>query len=102
MNYVDIFQIKYQLFHVIFKIIYICLKKKVLVRRINSDLFVEPGKVYVLDTVNGVMLKVVTIRRDGYLYCTSINSDQVTYAPFEIPISCVYGMYRVLMCISEK
>lgn len=75
---------------------------KVLVRRINSDLFVEPGKVYVLDTVNGVMLKVVTIRRDGYLYCTSINSDQVTYAPFEIPISCVYGMYRVLMCISEK
>ena len=74
----------------------------VLVKKIDERAFIEPGKVYVVDTVNGVVIKIVTKTKEGTILCTSINKDQERYSPFEIPSEYVFGMYIVLMCISEK
>lgn len=72
------------------------------VKRINERAFIEWGKVYVLDTVNGTVIKrIVPSDREGYVRCLSINRDPI-YAPFEVALNDVYGMYRVLLCLSIK
>ena len=74
----------------------------VYVKRINERAFIEWGKVYVLDTENGsVVKKVVPSDKEGFVRCVSINPDP-SYAPFNVPLSSVYGIYRVLMCMSMK
>lgn len=72
------------------------------VKRINENAFIEWGKVYVLDTCNGTVIKrIVPSEREGYVKCVSINPDPI-YAPFEVAFADIYGMYRVLLCLSIK
>lgn len=75
---------------------------RVLIKRINPESFIEWGRTYVLDTCNGVIIKeVLHCEREGYITCHSINRDP-KYADFDIPMSDVYGMYRVLMVMAAK
>lgn len=72
------------------------------VKKINERAFIEWGKVYVVDTCNGAVIKrVVPSERDGYIKCISINRDPI-YAPFEIDMNDVYGIYRVMICLAVK
>lgn len=72
------------------------------VKKINERAFIEWGKVYVLDTVNGTVIKrIVPSDREGYVRCLSINPAPI-YAPFEVALSDIYGIYRVLLCLSIK
>ena len=75
---------------------------RVLIKRINPESFIEWGRTYVLDTCNGVLIKeVLHCQRDGYITCHSINTDP-KYSDFDIPMTDVYGMYRVLMVLTAK
>lgn len=75
---------------------------RVLIKKINPDIFIEWGKTYVMDTSNGVVIKeVIPSSREGYIKCHSINPDP-KYVDFEVPMQEIYGMYRVLMCLSAK
>ena len=75
---------------------------RVLIKKINPNAFIDWGKVYVLDTCNGVVIKELHKNsKDGYITCHSVNPDP-KYADFEIPISEIYGFYIVLMCLSAK
>jgi len=77
---------------------------QVLIKRINENSFIEWGKVYVLDTNNGVVVKILNEcpENSDCLLCTSINVDQSRYAPFKVPKSDVLGVYRVMLCMSLK
>ena len=75
---------------------------RVLIKRINPESFIEWGRAYVLDTCNGVIIKeVLHCSREGYITCHSINPDP-KYADFDIPMTDVYGIYRVLMVMAAK
>ena len=72
----------------------------ILIKKINESSFIEWGKAYVLDTENGsVVKKVVPSDKEGCIRCVSINPDP-SFAPFDVPLSSVFGIYRVLMCMS--
>ncbi|MFA5849981.1 MAG: S24 family peptidase [Bacteroidales bacterium] len=73
------------------------------VKKIDENIFIEWGRDYVVDTSNGIVIKrLVSPERDGHLRCISINPDQKKYAPFDIPTSEVFGVYRILLCMSLK
>lgn len=73
---------------------------KVLVKKIDANAFIEWGRVYVLDTCNGsVVKKIMPGEREGQLRCVSINDD---YPPFFVDLTSVYGIYRVQMMLAEK
>lgn len=75
---------------------------RILIKKINPNLFIDWGKAYVLDTPNGVILKEIwESPKEGYIRCHSINSDP-KYRPFDVPLQEIYGMYRVLMSLSTK
>lgn len=75
---------------------------QIFIKRINEKAFIEWGKVYVLDTYNGTVIKIlVPSEKDGYVRCLSINKDPI-FAPFDVSWSDVYGVYRVLLCMSVK
>lgn len=76
---------------------------RILIKKINPNIFIDWGKTYVLDTPNGVIVKEVHECREkkGYIKCHSINPDP-KFSDFDVPLSEVYGMYRVLMCLSAK
>lgn len=75
---------------------------RILIKKINPNIFIEWGKVYVLDTENGVIVKEIhQSETKGYISCYSINPDP-KYKPFDILMSEIYGMYRVLMSLSLK
>lgn len=74
----------------------------IFIKKINEKAFIEWGKVYVLDTCNGTVIKVlVPSDKEGYVRCRSINPD-TAYAPFDVSLNDVYGIYRVLLCMSVK
>ena len=74
----------------------------ILIKKINESAFIEWGKAYVLDTENGsVVKKVVPSDKEGCIRCVSINPDP-SFAPFYVPLCSVFGIYRVLMCMSMK
>lgn len=74
----------------------------ILIKRINENAFIEWGKAYVLDTENGSVVKlVVKSEKEGHIRCQSINPDP-RYAPFDVPLGSIFGIYRVLMCMSMK
>lgn len=69
----------------------------VAIKKINERAFIEWGKVYVLDTCNGVVIKEVQpSEKEGYITCVSHNMPE-KYRPFEINLSPedFYGMYAV-------
>ena len=66
----------------------------------NGNRNYEWGRVYVLDTCNGSVVKqLFPSDHSDTVTCKSINSK---YVPFEVRLKDVYGVYRVLMCISLK
>lgn len=72
------------------------------VKKINEKAFIEWGRVYVLDTCNGTVIKrIAPSEKEGYIKCLSINPDPI-YAPFEVCLNDVYGIYRVMLCLSIK
>ena len=75
---------------------------QIFIKRINERAFIEWGKVYVLDTCNGVVVKIlVPSQKEGYVRCVSVNTDPI-FAPFEIAWEDINGVYRVLLCMSVK
>lgn len=75
---------------------------RIFIKKINERAFIEWGKVYVLDTCNGTVIKIlVPAEREGYVKCVSINQDPI-FAPFEVAFEDIYGMYKVMICLSVK
>jgi phage repressor protein C with HTH and peptisase S24 domain len=75
---------------------------QVLIKRINEKAFIDWGKVYVLDTCNGTVIKILEpSKREGYIKCSSINPEP-RYAPFDVSFDDIYGIYRVMLCMSVK
>lgn len=73
---------------------------RILIKRIDPNIFIEWGRVYVLDTPNGAVLKKLMKTDDPeYVQCVSLNPD---VQPFVINVSDVRGWYRVLMVMSMK
>lgn len=69
----------------------------VAIKRINERAFIEWGKVYVLDTCNGVVIKEIQPSKDeGCITCVSRNKPE-KYRPFEVNLDPeeFYGMYAV-------
>lgn len=75
---------------------------RVLVQEINPNSFIEWGKVYVLDTCNGIVIKQLRkSNKEGCVSCFSINDNSI-YAPFDISLADIHGIYRVLLCLALK
>lgn len=77
---------------------------RIFIKKIKEDAFIDWGRVFVLDTCNGVVVKrIVPSEKDteNYIRCLSINPDPI-YAPFEVAWNDIYGVYRVLLCMSIK
>ena len=73
---------------------------QIFIKKINERAFIDWGRVYVLDTCNGTVIKRVYPTDDpNIVECRSINPE---YPPFKVSVEDVYGMYRVLMCMSMK
>lgn len=75
---------------------------QILIKRINEKAFIDWGKVYVLDTCNGTVIKKLMPSAEGNkdrVRCVSINPE---YPPFEVGLCDVYGVYKVLLCMSIK
>ena len=72
----------------------------VLIKKINEHAFLDWGKVYVLSTCNGTVIKRLMPTDDpNKVLCESINPK---YPPFEVSLEHVYGVYIVMMCMSFK
>ena len=73
---------------------------RILIKRIDPNLFIEWGRVYVLDTPNGAVLKKLEKSEEpGFVTCISINPE---VSPFQVNVNAVRGWYRVLMVMSMK
>lgn len=75
---------------------------QILIKKVDERAFIEWGRVYVLDTCNGSVIK--ELRKgsdDDSVMCYSLNPDP-KYQPFVVKLSDVYGVYRVLMCMALK
>ncbi len=73
---------------------------QVLIKKINERAFIDWGRVYVLDTCNGTVIKkLLPSEKPDTVVCRSINPE---YPSFEVSLADVYGVYRVLMCMSLK
>jgi hypothetical protein len=73
---------------------------QILIKRINERAFIDWGRVYVLDTCNGTVIKqLFPSKKPEMVLCKSINPK---FPPFEVSWADVYGVYRVLMCMSMK
>jgi transcriptional regulator with XRE-family HTH domain len=76
---------------------------QILIKKIDENNFLEWGRVHVLDTANGIVVKIINRGSDSnHIRCTSINPDQERYQPFEIPVDCIFGFYRVLFVMAIK
>lgn len=75
---------------------------QVFIKRINEEAFIEWGKVYVLDTCNGTVIKEIHKgKSEDEIECFSINPDP-KFQPFSVKRDDIYGIYRVIMCMSLK
>lgn len=75
---------------------------QIFIKKINENAFIDWGKVYVLDTCNGTVIKRIFPAEDNNprkIKCVSINPE---YPPFEVSLDNVFGIYRVLLCMSVK
>lgn len=70
------------------------------IMRVDEKAFLEWGKVYVLDTCNGTVLKkIFKTDKENVIRCSSINKE---YEDFEVNTQDIYGFYRVLACLTFK
>lgn len=75
---------------------------RILIKKIDPTAFIAWGNVFVLDTVNGVIVKEVQpSEHDGKLLCHSLNPSG-KYKDFEVSAVDVRAMYRVLACVTMK
>ena len=75
---------------------------RILIKKVNEKAFIEWGKAYVLDTCNGVVVKILTPSdKEDRVRCVSVNTEP-QYAPFDVCWKDVFGVYRVLMVIVSK
>ncbi len=75
---------------------------QILIKRINTKAFIEWGKVYVLDTCNGTIVKEIRKGDDeSYIVCHSINPNP-KFEPFNVAMGDIYGMYRVMLSMSIR
>lgn len=75
---------------------------RVFIKKINEQAFIEWGKAYVLDTCNGMVIKLlVPSDKEGYVRCLSINPDPI-FAPFDIALKDIFGIYKVLLSMAMK
>lgn len=73
---------------------------QILIKRIDEKAFIDWGRVYVLDTCNGTVIKrLLPSDTADKVLCKSINPE---FPPFEVSLSDVYAVYRVLMCMALK
>ncbi len=73
---------------------------RILIKKIDENAFIEWGRTYVLDTCNGVVVKnLFPTENPSVVQCRSANTD---YPPFNVDMCNVYGVYRVLLCMSIK
>lgn len=74
---------------------------KVMVQKINERAFIEWGCTYVLDTVNGAIIKNVYQCKDdpNKIICRSVNQN---FQDFTVDLSDIRGWYRVRCCITIK
>ena len=74
----------------------------VFIKEIDADLFIEWGRVYVLNTTNGSVTKVLTPSdKEGYVRCESINPDR-KFAPFDVPMKSIKGIYKILLSLNPE
>lgn len=74
----------------------------VLVKKIDDKAFIEWGKAYVLDTRNGLVIKLLAPgKNEESVTCVSINKDPI-YAPFDIDREDIFGIYQVKICMARK
>lgn len=67
-----------------------------------SGAYIDFGRVYVLDTVDGAIIKEVQrTERPDVVRCVSLNPDP-KFAPYEIETKYINGWYRVLLVMSLK
>ena len=70
----------------------------VYVRRVSGRI-IDWGRAYILDTVDGPVLKYLTPGADeDHVRCLSANHDP-KFAPFEVMKEDILGMYKVVMCM---
>ena len=70
----------------------------VYVRRVSGRI-IDWGRAYILDTVDGPVLKYLTPGADEeHVRCQSANHDP-KFAPFEVLKEDILGMYKVVMCM---
>lgn len=75
---------------------------QVLIKRIDEEAFIEWGRVYVLDTCNGVVVKrIIPSEHKDCIKCVSDNNALI-YAPFDVRKTDIYGIYRVMLSMSIK
>ena len=75
---------------------------RVFVKQINPGDFIQWGNVFVLDTTNGLIIKMVMQSdKKDCIKCVSLNPSG-RYQPFDVPMRTVRAMYRVLLCVSIK
>jgi phage repressor protein C with HTH and peptisase S24 domain len=68
------------------------------VRRVTGRI-IDWGRAYILDTVDGPVLKYLTPGSDDeHIRCVSANHDP-KFAPFEVQKEDILGMYKVVMCM---
>lgn len=73
---------------------------QVLIKKINESAFIEWGKVYVLDTCNGIIIKkLMPSESPDKVLCVSINP---AYPQFEVAFKYIQGIYRVMMVMAVK
>lgn len=73
---------------------------RILCQRIDEAAFIEWGKVYLLDTVNGAVLKQVRkCDKPDCVLCCSLNPAP-EFAPFEVELRHINAWFRVLMIMS--
>lgn len=72
-----------------------------IIRRINERAFIPWGHPMVIDTENGVVLKIVKPSSLGkeYIEAESYNEK---YPPFDIPKESIYGLYRIMATVTES
>lgn len=77
------------------------------IKRINEKAFIPWGNPMVIDTENGVVVKVVyPVTEDGTRFkqdCSFIEarSYNPAYPPFLIPTESIYGLYRIITGIRQ-
>ena len=74
---------------------------KVLVKKIEEAMFIEWGRTYVLDTINGVVIKNIfpCVANNDKITCRSVNPN---YPDFDINRADIKAWYRVLLVMIQK